>query len=177
MPDKPVGWRKDSARHGLAAKGIKTGNKKEMSIAEMDKRKLVFWAGKDKTYYLRRYPYPGRFEGGFVIDEFIYELTMGGDYVGDMEFGQVASFVPLDDENALKDMEEIAEDISEAPLTDEERAFISHMAGAIVTEDDQGFIDVEYFETKAGFDQTIEAIEEKWEKFYREELPEDDGGY
>ena len=32
MADKPVGWRKDSARHGLAAKGIKTAAMKNVAL-------------------------------------------------------------------------------------------------------------------------------------------------
>ncbi len=32
MADKPVGWRKDSARHGLAAKGVKTAAMKSVAL-------------------------------------------------------------------------------------------------------------------------------------------------
>ena len=32
MADKPKGWRKDSARHGLAAKGVKTAAMKNVAL-------------------------------------------------------------------------------------------------------------------------------------------------
>ncbi len=34
MPKKPVGWRKDSARHGLAAKGVKTATVRGITYRE-----------------------------------------------------------------------------------------------------------------------------------------------
>jgi hypothetical protein len=178
---KPVGWRHESARHGLAAKGIKTGNKKEMSMADMDKKGLGFWAGKSRTYYLRKYPHPGKFEGGFAIDPLLYEASLewGDEVIGEVEYGHASTPLSGDQPHETgfsEGIEEIAEREGDH-LTQEEKAFLKNIAGALVTEDNFGFVDVEYFEGKKEFDQAIVAIEEEWEKFYREELPEDDGGY
>ncbi len=183
-PKKPVGWRKEPARHGLAAKGIKTGNKRGPSLPEYEG--LAFWAGKDRTYFLRKYPDPGKFEGGFFIDQYVYEMAMDADVIGEVsllrldterrgwEYGSASAYATMG-KDALEFIEDALRNSGESwpGLTHDEREFILNMAGVIATETDQGFVDTEYFETKKEFDQAIVNLEDQWEKFYAEQEGED----
>lgn len=144
--------------HGLAAKGIKT-KQREMTLKEMEEKNLRFWAGKNKTWYLRRYPYPGKFEGGFIVDGVVNELAAFSEGHGDMiDLGYMVYPV------------ELGQDLAEEPftiyITDEERDFLKSMAGAFLTENEMGFVDVTYFETKKEFDDAIKELEEELTEYY-----------
>ncbi len=181
----PRGWFGESGRHSLAAKGIRTGRKdraakvarnirkeKEMTFAEMEKMGVRFWAGKDRTYYLRRYPHLGKFEGGYLIDQYIYEMAgEAGHYIGDIETTGLATpmkFDPL----LVSDVEEAIKKDGDY-LRKEEREFLLGMAGAIVIEDSQGFVDIDYFEDKNELQAAIKKLEKEYEEFYEEHEEED----
>lgn len=91
---------------------------------------------------LRRYPHPGKFEGGLVIDELAYAATMDGcdGELGDVsEHGEWYGLVygPIDPHEACG-----------IDLTDDERAYLLSTAGCIVSEDSQGFVGVDWYDTK-----------------------------
>lgn len=107
------------------------------------------------TYNLRPYPYPGKFEGGLVIDEYVYSLSVGGsvdEEAGDIsEYGLWAGLMygSLLDEHSA----------DEFKLSNDEREFLKTRAGAIITEDDLGFVTVKYFEGPT-------ELEEAWEELF-----------
>jgi|GEM_PF-6326808 len=122
----------------------------------------------------RPYPFPGKFEGGYVIDEYIYIGTLegwGDDHLGDVtEVGFFAVRIDFrGDEDAA--LEEIAREHGDT-LTDEEREFLRAQKGAILIEDDRGFVSVEYYETRRELDERwkeLQKIEKDIWKEYGEE--------
>ena len=96
-----------------------------------------------------------------VIDGYVYSLSLDG---CDNEAGDVATTnyyctVRLGREGAKAILDEAARD-SDA-LTLEEAKFIRSHYGAILEENNDGFVSVSYFKTKAALDkkwQTIEAV-------------------
>lgn len=114
----------------------------------------------------RRYPMPGRYEGGLVIDEFVDVMTLQGaaeDEVS-VEEGPYYARVALGAES-LPLIEDIAQSLGET-LTDEEKDFIASQAGAIVEVTDTGFVTVTYFDTERELDAAWEEIEEWTAQFY-----------
>jgi hypothetical protein len=96
-------------------------------------------------YDLRPYPHPGKFEGGRVIDEWIYSLSLNGcdDEAGDcQEFGKWCGLLkgPFKADGPFRDLA-----VTDGDLTDDEVAFLGTRAGAVVTEDSQGFVSVSYW--------------------------------
>lgn len=86
----------------------------------------------------------GKFEGGKVIDQYIYELSLEGcdEELGDITERAVwcgllrGNFKP--NAAARRDLE----------MTKDEIEFLSTRAGAIVIEYEQGFIEVEYYSSE-----------------------------
>lgn len=102
---------------------------------------------------------PGKFEGGYRVDAYVWGSSLDG---SDIDFGSIDEFgefyaccrAPLwvDDD---------------ANLTDPEKDFLRSVGGgAIVREDQYGFVDVRYFDTQEDFNL---AIEELGEEFASEE--------
>ncbi len=102
---------------------------------------------------LRPYSHPGKFEGGLAIDSVTYDYSLDG---CDAQEGSVTedgewygllrgSIVPS------------AEQVKDEELTADELAYLTNIAGAIIREGSQGFVDVEYYDT-------VEALEAEWAK-------------
>lgn len=110
---------------------------------------------------LRMVDTPGKFEGELWVSEYVYRLVLGG--FSDAtegscdEYGVVYDLVrePLDVSDVLETGES---------LTDEEEKFLRRKAGAIVREDDQGFVTVEYYETQEELDEAWAEIMAKFEE-------------
>lgn len=98
---------------------------------------------------LRPYASPGKFEGGLAIDEYAYALSLEG---CDDECGSVA-------ENGVwyGMLTGIGEPAATAridlELTPDECAYLVNCAGCIVSENDQGFVSVEWYD--AGQDKLL----------------------
>lgn len=108
---------------------------------------------------LRPYPHPGKFEGGLVIDEAVYGIGCWDEEAGDVQ--ENGRWYGL-----LRDGIEEAQD--DAPeLTEFEREYLRGVAGAIVSENDQGFVSVDYFDT-------AEALEATWDRIEADLSPEDE---
>lgn len=112
-------------------------------------------------------PYgPGKFNT--ILDSIVYQLTLDG---CDEETGSVSEtgiwYGLL--QGSLKESLNPGES---KELNAEELAFLAHKAGAIVSEDDQGFVSVEYYESS-------EEMESAWSQVLAEsapdEEPEEDG--
>lgn len=91
---------------------------------------------------VRRYPYPGKFEGEKIYAPFLYQFAgygSGDDFVGSVaEIGWCATLLkaPLVDENEVKRWNEENPDLE---LNEEEIQHLQNLAGVIIVEDDLGF--------------------------------------
>lgn len=172
MTKKGRGWFRHPVEHGLAARGIKTGRKSAAKTVD-GKVRYVPWVGKKRDYMLRRYPSPGKFEGGLVIDDYVYQAAgeWGAEYIGDIDVtGFIATPLSGDEPHETGFFEGIERNAEEAGdiLTPDEKRFLKNMAGAIVIEDSFGFVNVEYFETKKVFDDEIKWFEKEYENALEE---------
>jgi hypothetical protein len=113
---------------------------------------------------IRRYG-PGKFNT--ILDSYVYDLSLdGADTLGDVsEIGIVYSAVDLGPD-ALADIEKSVAKGNDGPLTPEERRLIEKSAGAILTENDQGFVSVDYFDTEDELDKDWEEIESEVDDMY-----------
>lgn len=109
---------------------------------------------------------PGKFNT--ILDSVIYQMIgegMGDESCGDVsEVGFAAEKISLG-RDAIKEAERIsAEDDG---LTDEEVDMIKDSVGAIMVENDQGFVTVDYYENEKEF-------EKDWEEIQDDASPEDE---
>lgn len=101
-----------------------------------------------------------------ILDSYIYELTMDG---GCEEMGSVDelnhfALVHLG-RDGLKDVARVAREQG-GKLTLEEARLVRRSYGAIVETNDQGFVNVGYYKTKAKLDKEWKKIEREYEKYY-----------
>jgi hypothetical protein len=116
---------------------------------------------------LRRYPHPGKYEGGLLIDEYVDQLSKSGmdDEVGEADTtGWYGLFKGLD----VRDLEGFARESGE-PLTREEKILIRRSAGVIIHENSQGFVEVIWYDSKT-------ELMETWDKIADEINESMDGG-
>ena len=119
---------------------------------------------------LRRYPHPGKFEGGLLIDEAAYQFTMNGadEEVGESDsfgwFGLLKTKMPGD---FVPDIEAMMKEVDpdNLPLTDTERAFLKRVVGCVVYENSQGFIDVTWYTNKRALETAWRGINKEYEAF------------
>ena len=106
---------------------------------------------------------PGKFNT--ILDSVIYDMIgqgMGHESCGDVsEVGFFAESILLDDADALKDVEKAADESGDSPLTEEEKELIEGSYAAIMTENEQGFVAVDYYETKEEFESDWKEIQEE----------------
>jgi len=94
-----------------------------------------------KDFTLRRCPHPCKFEGGLVLDGYVYEVSLLGcdEEVGDVNngnwYGLMRHGFTISADN----------DLFCEPITDDERAFLSSRAGVIIHEDLRGLVYVNYY--------------------------------
>lgn len=122
-------------------------------------------------YDLRRYEHPGKFEGGLVIDELAYIISLdGGCESISLSEWAVDCYTRVDGPITAHDVRGVLRDNPDLFLTEDERKFLVHTAGAIVHEDNNGFVTVDWFDTK-------KELEEDWtvlEVFAQEMLDEEE---
>lgn len=110
---------------------------------------------------LRRYG-PGKFD--LDIDGYVHGLALEGwgDGLGDVaDFGHYHCLNL--GRNALREIERKAK-LQKDTLTTAENNLIRGSAGAILSENDQGFVSVEYFKTKKSLDRAWDNVEREYEK-------------
>jgi hypothetical protein len=109
---------------------------------------------------IRRYG-PGKFNT--ILDSYIYAMIgegMGAESCGDVsEVGFAAELIELGDADALKEVERIAKEEGDE-LTQEEKDMILESAGAIMVENEQGFVSVDYYDTEKEMKKDWAEIEE-----------------
>jgi hypothetical protein len=103
-----------------------------------------------------------------ILDSVIYQMIgegMGDESCGDVsEVGFAAEKISLG-RDAIKEAERIAAE--DDGLTDEEVDMIKDSVGAIMVENDQGFVTVDYYENEKEF-------EKDWEEIQDDASPEDE---
>lgn len=123
------------------------------------------WVGKNKTWNLRLYEHPGKYEGGYILDEYVHGVTLEGGC--DAELGEVDGFgwygLLRHGHTIFKDHDPMQES-----LTEDERDFLSSMAGVIVSEDSYGFAYFEYVEDMDELDAKWGALEAAYEEWLEE---------
>lgn len=115
---------------------------------------------------LRRYPDPGKYEGGLVIDEYLHRVSLNG---SDEELGESEDFgwyglFKVEKGDLAQDIAEVMEEDKEK-LTKEEESFLRNVVGAIICENSQGFVDVTWFTNKRTRDEAWKKLEEDYEEF------------
>lgn len=110
---------------------------------------------------IRRYG-PGKFNT--ILDSIVYSMIsegMGSESCGDVsEVGFAAELIELGDDDAVKDAERIAAESGDAPLTQEEKDRLTSSVGAIMVENDQGFVTIDYYDDEKELDKDWEEIED-----------------
>lgn len=123
---------------------------------------------------IRRYG-PGKYNT--ILDSYVDQMAgegMGEGGVGDVsEVGFYAEGILLGPE-ALSEVERIAKENKDT-LTDEERDLIKESYGAIVTENEQGFVAVDYYEEKEEYEGDLDELESQ-ASGEEEEEEEEEGG-
>jgi hypothetical protein len=97
-----------------------------------------------------------------VLDKYLYQALLDGaedDSLGDVhEYGFFAARFDFRGDEA-EYLDRIAREEGDA-LTDEERRFLRAQAGAILIEDDQGFVSVEYYDSPRELRERWRELEE-----------------
>ena len=106
---------------------------------------------------------PGKYDT--VMDSYVYELTMDG---ADEELGSVDelnhfALVKLG-RDGLKDIARVAKEQG-GHLTLEEARRVRRSYGAIVETNDQGFVNIGYYSSKAKLDKEWKKIEKAYEEY------------
>ena len=109
---------------------------------------------------------PGKFEGELRISEFVWDLSMQGyesAALGDVQDFGYYSLIPLGPE-AVDDVAKQAREAN-VELTPAERQFIHENAGAIAREDNNGFVYVQYFDSKKTLNRSWSKLEDEYAHF------------
>ncbi len=117
-------------------------------------------AGDIRKYRLGKYDHD--------IDGYVHGLSLEGwgEELGDVQsFGHYCA-IDLG-RTALKSIEKDAKDEGD-PLTTAEKNLIRGSSGAIISENDQGFVGVTYYKTKRSLDKAWAKIERDYEKHEEE---------
>lgn len=121
---------------------------------------------------IRRYG-PGKFDT--ILDSYVYALTLEG--YGDDNLGDAQDFgffewlgLGLPGVDRISEIAEEKDDV----LTDEEYDLVKNSAGAILSEDSQGFVHVDYFEHLDELKEAWEELEDEYDEFMEGE--EEDSG-
>lgn len=121
---------------------------------------------------IRRYG-PGKFNT--IIDSVIYGMINSGmvhESTGDVsEVGFYAESILLGPDG-VKDAEDEAEEYkshTDGILTEEEKDLIKESYAAVMVENDQGFVTVDYYDTKKEY-------EKDWEEIEADASPEEEDG-
>ena len=110
----------------------------------------------------------GKFEGGLYIDQYAFDITLDGvdDEIGDVsEMGIWYGKIYRGTDTIYSLIKEKIED-DEDKLTPEEEEYLADVIGIIVSEDDQGFVNVDYYESD-------EDLKKDWDKIV-DDMSEDD---
>ncbi|MCP5101890.1 MAG: hypothetical protein GY950_00840 [bacterium] len=105
---------------------------------------------------------PGKFHT--LLDLYIYHIETDDDLGDVQDFGWYGIIRDLE----LSEVEAVARDEFKDTLTAAEKELIRDTAGAIVSEDSQGFYSVELFEDSDALEADWENLEAEADKFYEE---------
>jgi chaperonin cofactor prefoldin len=114
---------------------------------------------------------PGKFDT--IVDSYVYHVTLEGvdSEVGDVQ--DMGWFGVMGGKDLLAAVERAASEEGDK-LTPEEKELFKDDGGVIISEDGQGFVSVDYFNTKAELDQKWSEIEDEAETFYTDNPDDSD---
>jgi hypothetical protein len=116
-------------------------------------------------------PYgPGKFNT--ILDAYVYELTLQGgcdDETGSVQENGEWYGLMRNGRTIFQDHDPLLETLNAA-----EQELLTESAGVIVTEDDQGFVSVNYYATAAELNAAWAEVESELEAFHGEDEPEDE---
>jgi hypothetical protein len=109
---------------------------------------------------------PGKFDT--IVDSYVYSVSLDGG--ADEELGDVSEtgrwYGLMRGQGLLEAVEKQAAEEKDQ-LTQDEKDLFKEEGGVILSEDDQGFVTVDYFDTK-------EALEQKWTEIENDTYSDDD---
>ena len=103
---------------------------------------------------------PGKFDT--IVDSYVYSVSLDGgcdEELGDSDIGWYG--LMRNGQTIFRDHDPLLETLNEA-----EQELLTSSAGVILSEDSQGFVGVDYFDTEAKLDKAWAAIEAA---FYEDE--------
>jgi len=110
----------------------------------------------------------GKFEGGYHIDGYIWDLSGDGfvnEEAGDEQ--ENGKWFGLMKGALLKDIQKKAKENKDR-LTKGEREYLANSKGAIVSEDDQGFVGVTVYKDETEMKKDWKEIEDEIAEFYKD---------
>jgi hypothetical protein len=121
---------------------------------------------------LRRYEHPGKFEGGLIIDEYVYAASLDGcgETVGSDDGGE--SYTSIDGP-LLRDDTRLPNP-ADGELSADERTFLASQAGAIIYEGPQGFVYVTYYDDEESYLIAWNRLVDAYAIEYDDDEEEDD---
>jgi len=108
---------------------------------------------------IRRYG-PGKFNT--ILDSIVHAMTMDGtcESCGDVsEVGFYANKVDLGPDS-VEDAEKLAKELDDDTLTEDEKDRLRESVGAIVVENEQGLVTVDYYDNQKELDKDWEEVED-----------------
>lgn len=108
---------------------------------------------------------PGKFNT--MVDALVHAMTLDGtcDELGDVQdFGWYGKVTGL----TVEELEKTAKEQGEEPLTAEEKTDLAKTVGAIVFENNSGFVEVTYYDDAAKLDEAWAKLESEYEEFMGE---------
>ena len=110
----------------------------------------------------------GKFEGGLYIDQYAFDITLDGvdDEIGDVSEQGIWYGKIYRGTDTIYSLIKAKIEEDEEKLTPEEEEYLADVIGIIVSEDDQGFVNVDYYESD-------EDLKKDWDKIV-DDMSEDD---
>ena len=110
----------------------------------------------------------GKFEGGLYIDQYAFDITLDGvdDEIGDISEDGIWYGKIYRGTDTIYSLIKKRMDDDEDKMTPDEEEYLADVVGIIVSEDDQGFVNVDYYESD-------EDLKKDWDKIV-DDMSEDD---
>lgn len=124
-----------------------------------------------RDYDLTPYGSPGKFEGGSAIDQVAHDVTLDGaaEELGEADgfgwYGKIEGAIEATDEQ-----------IRNYDLSQDDIDYLAAVAGAIVSEDSNGFVSVEWYTSRGNLERAWRRLEREYEKWSEEAEGEGEDG-
>ncbi len=133
------------------------------------------WTEGNRTYRLRK-PGPGKFEGEMLVTSFIWDMSLNGgadEEAGDVETMGWYGLM----KGKLVEAAKFGAKEQGMKLTPDEVKFLRSRAGVILSEDSNGFVGADYYQTEKALEEAWKEIQKEEEEYSEEEEGEGEGDY